>query len=393
MDLKKLALFRNKIKKFEKTSYGFRGIFNVSNNADLNLLSKFNYYDIREIFYSENNKDADIENLEIGDTINIAIDLQNFKNYFETFEDFLLIYKYEKPQDIFYLNDISYLSNDPETKPSLINNYFKIIEVVNLLKKVSTYTKLVNNNRLELLFTQPDKSIILSIDYSKSDIENLSFEKRGSEIDEDISYPPYVETKKRLFANEVINLISEKGKEFPTILKEWNNLILNYDKSLKIFVSEFSFKKINASSQKHFQNLTDNIYSVINKFSGYIFAIPVAYILIIRFYDFEGNSLFKDSILLFISILYFLLIWCVLLNNLKNAFKYIEKDINRLIDRINSEDSLSEIKDELKSKRDKLIPKEKNKICFVRIISIIILFITIGAYLCIYWNELLCKMR
>src|SRR5699024_3240172 len=120
----------------------------------------------------------------------------------------------------------------------------------------------------------------------------------------------------------------------------------------------------------------------------YILAIPVAYVLIIRFYDFDGQTLLKDTILMFIGILYFIVIWWVLLSNLDNAFENIIRDIERFLNRFQSENILSEIRKDLKQKKVKVIPKQKNKIRIVKAVSISILAISIGTYLCIYWNEI-----
>jgi len=82
--------------------------------------------------------------------------------------------------------------------------------------------------------------------------------------------------------------------------------------------------------------------------------------------------------------LYFVIIWSVILNNLSSAFQAIEQDIDRFLDRIRNESSLEEVAYDLHAQKDNVIPNQRGKILLVRAISILILVITICAYLWIY---------
>lgn len=387
MELSDFISFRKKITNYEETSFGLRGNFYIESTQDIDLLKRFENGQIREAV-NPDNSNADINQLTIGDNIKLSIELHDFSNYYETFNDFLSTNKYVLPESRYFIFELNYDSEKDTSER--IDSYQRIIEIITFLKEISVYQK-TSDKGLELVFTQPDKVFALLIDFGVDDIDNLKISDNISQTISEVASVPNKETKIRLFVNELINQIPNESDRFSKILKDWDLIVDYYLKSFRIFTSEFSFEKIKTSSQEYFQDLTDRIYSTIHKFSGYILAIPVAYVLIIRFYDFDGDMLLKDTVLVVIGILYFIVIWWVLLNNLDNAFENIKKDIDRFLYRIQSENSLSEIKQDLEQKKIDVIPKQKNKILIVKTVSIFILLISIATYLYIYWDEIFCK--
>jgi len=387
MELSDFISFRKKITNYEETSFGLRGNFYIESTQDIDLLKRFENGQIREAV-NPDNSNADINQLTIGDNIKLSIELHDFSNYYETFNDFLSTNKYVLPESRYFIFELNYDSEKDTSER--IDSYQRIIEIITFLKEISVYQK-TSDKGLELVFTQPDKVFALLIDFGVDDIDNLKISDNISQTISEVASVPNKETKIRLFVNELINQIPNESDRFSKILKDWDLIVDYYLKSFRIFTSEFSFEKIKTSSQEYFQDLTDRIYSTIHKFSGYILAIPVAYVLIIRFYDFDGDMLLKDTVLVVIGILYFIVIWWVLLNNLDNAFENIKKDIDRFLYRIQSENSLSEIKQDLEQKKRDVIPKQKNKILIVKTVSIFILLISIATYLYIYWDEIFCK--
>ena len=386
MKLENFILFRKKIQNFELTAFGFKGLFVLESEFDIELINKFDSSEIRELYYQENDNTAIQSNLVIGDNLIILIDLSKFSNYYESFEEFITSNKYTLKQEDFYIHKLNYhhkVSNENKK----ITNFLKIQSIINFLKELSTYQK-ESKGLLELFFHKPDRICSMVIDYSLDNISNLYIIKSISNLKENVFNTSDNEVHKRLFTNEMMNLLSENSLNFSNVLKNWDLINNNYRNSFQIYLSEFSFEKIKTSSQEYFHELTDRIYSTINKFSAYILAVPVAYILILRFFDFEGENFVKDSFLVIVGSLYFIIIWFVLLNNLSKAFETIEKDISKFIKRIKNEENLSEITDSLNNQKNKLIPSQKRKFSLVRFVRIIILLMTIGAYIYIYWDKL-----
>jgi hypothetical protein len=384
VNLKSFISFRKKLQDVDKTTYGFKGLFSIIDKEDIELISQFEDSEIREVYHKESQETANHKNLNIGDEILILIDLSKFPDYYESFDEFIAFNKYGLKYQEFYIFDMDYhhkISNESEK----INTFLELQNIISFLKELSTYDK-ETNGLLELFFHKPDKICSVIIDYSPSDIQNITVDKSLSDLSKHVFEKSDQEVRRKLFTNEMINLLSVEGIDFENILKYWNTICNSYRNSFQIYLSEFSFEKIKTSSQEYFHELTDRIYSTINKFSAYILAIPVAYILIIRFFDFDGKSFAKDTFLVIIGVLYFVVIWFVLLNNLSKAFNAIENDISKFLKRIKNEAHLSEITDSLNNQKNKLIPSQKRKIWLVRIVCLIILGMTIYAYSFIYYD-------
>jgi hypothetical protein len=386
MDIRHFISFRKKLQNFETTSFGFKGLFILKDSTDEELIRKFSDSQIREIYYQENQNTADHKKLLIGEKVIVLIDLSKFDYYYEDFKEFLASNKYSLKNEDFYIFDLDYHHSLSE-KNKKITNFLKIQSIISFLKKLSTYEK-ETKGLLELFFNKPDKICSIIIDYNEDNIADLSLIKSITDLNLHVFETSDKETRIKLFTNEMMNLLSSKDFQFRTVLKNWDLINGSYRNSFQIYLSEFSFEKIKTSSQEYFHELTDRIYSTINKFSAYILAIPVAYILILRFFDFDGENFAKDSFLVVIGLLYFIVIWFVLLNNLSKAFETIENDISKFIKRIRNEENLTEITDSLENQKTKLIPNQKRKIMLVRIVSIIILIMTIGAYFSIYLENI-----
>ena len=387
MTLKEFISFRNQIKDVEKTAFGFSCLFDVKTIQDKELLGKFQESEIREAFHKKSQDTATLKNVGIGDNLVIKVNLSKFPTYFESFDDFIAYNRYGLKNQDFYIFDLKY-HHTVSDEIDKICSFLKLQELITFLRELSTYENKANGF-LELIFNKPDKVCSIKIEYNTSDIENFKTSSSISELRNHVFEKSDQEARCKLFTNEMINLLSIEIISFSNLLKKWDIIVNSYRSSFQIYLSEFSFDKIKTSSQEYFHELTDRIYSTINKFSTYILAIPVAYIFIIRFFDFEGKSFAKDSFLVVVGVLYFIIIWFVLLNNLSKAFKAIENDISKFLGRIKNEQHLTEITESLNIQKNKLIPSQKRKIGLVRIISLIILGMTVGAYLYIYLDWIL----
>lgn len=258
------------------------------------------------------------------------------------------------------------------------------------MEKVATHSQ-TSRGVKNLVFQKPDKICTIKIDYTPEHLKEINISDQVEDINSHVLSNSDNETRIKLFNEELINILNQTKEDFDSIINNWNKITTSYKSSFSLYLSEFSFQKVKATSQEYFHDLTDRIYSTIHKFSTYILAIPIAYIFILRFFDFSGSSLAKDSFLLAIGILYFLVIWFVLLNNLSKAFETIEKDISRFLERIKNEDNLKEIIDNLNNQRNSLIPNQKNRILIVKTITIAILTLTIIAFIYIH-SEYLAEM-
>ena len=290
------------------------------------------------------------------------------------------------PRNDFYIHELEYIHSN-EKRNEIIENQKKLVSIIDFLEKATTHSQ-TSRGVKNLVFQKPDKICTIKVDYTSEFLKNTKLDDQVEDINSHVLSNSDNETRIKLFNEELINILNQTTGGFASIINNWNKITASYKRSFSLYLSEFSFQKVKASSQEYFHDLTDRVYSTIHMFFAYILAIPIAYIFILRFFDFSGESLPKDSFLLAIGILYFLVIWFVLLNNLSKAFQTIEKDINRFLKRIINEDSLMEIIDNLNNQKNSLIPTQKNRILIVRTITIVILILTIFAFIYIHYDYL-----
>ena len=384
--LNHIAKIRNQIFNDKITSFGFEGDFHVKTESELKLLNDIPKETFRELYHTCNRKTVELDELRISDKIHVAIDTSSVNGYYESLEDFINANKYDLPKIDFYICELDYIDSSDQ-KNEIIENYKKIVSIIGFLEKVATHNQTTRGIK-NMVFQKPDKICSIRIDYPSEFLKKTKLNESITDIDSHVLSNSDKETRIKLFSEELINILNQTTGDFLSIVNNWSKITSSYKSSFSLYLSEFSFQKVKASSQEYFHDLTDRIYSTIHKFSTYILAIPIAYIFILRFFDFSGDSFSKDAFLLSIGILYFLVIWFVLLNNLSKAFETIEKDINRFLERIENEDSLKEIIDNLKNQKNSLIPNQKSRILIVRIITLIILTLTISAFIYIHYEYL-----
>nr|WP_198999579.1 hypothetical protein [Flavobacterium sp. ASV13] len=190
--------------------------------------------------------------------------------------------------------------------------------------------------------------------------------------------------KRELFINELVNFIENDSSEYLAIFRNWKSILNAYGKSYKLFVAGFSFEKNKSSSNEHFQKLLDRIYDSISKVSGYIFGIPIGFILLLNYYDYGGLLLFKNTVILILSFFFFVLIWFILLNNIKESIASIEQDIDDFISLISTMVVLKPIKEKLENLKRVSLKKQRGKLRIVKGITIMTFVLTILAYIFIF---------
>lgn len=387
--LKNIIKLRKRLTNDSTTSYGFKGDIKNVTTDDFDLLRNIGKDYIRESFYIHNYNDIDYENIIQGSNISISIDFIGKFHFYEDFNEFVKSNYISCDVDEFYIYDIDYLEG--ASVDGLINkrilNYKKNIHLIELLISISDYHKKYAGG-LELFFYKSEYGCVVNIDYECYDLDRIDFDDKLSELEDHFCERFDSNERKQIFLNELINILKKDGESYKVILNQWNNIVDNYEKSFSLYLSGYSFEKIKTASTEYFNELTDKIYSTISKFSGYIFAIPASYLLLLRFMDFDGQSLLKDTLLLIIGFLFFCLIWFVLLRNIDEAIASVEKDINSFKEKIENNIQLVDISKELDVQSREIIPKQKNKLMIVRLISFLIFLIILIAYGIVYYNYL-----
>ncbi|WP_269225669.1 hypothetical protein [Flavobacterium eburneipallidum] len=376
MILEHVILLTNKLQNGEYDSDYFCGDI-VLDEADINSITELVNTNLIEV-YTQQSDFIEIPQLKehIRKLIKLEIATGSIPNYFKSLNDFIQGNKFENKLEDFYIADISYRNNvDSNIK---IDLYKQNLTLISFLRKLTDSEK-KKNMTLELLFYKSGLGTDLVIDYKLEDLKTINitelqiiqsqFENSGSGED-----------KKQLFINELINFINSCGKSYITVAHAWDTLIVNYKKSVLLFIAGFSFEKIKISSNEHFQKLADKISESIGKASTYIFGVPVGYILLLNGMDFTGFAIGKNLILLILGTIFFILIWSVLFANIKESINLIEAEIDDFITKIENVIALEDIKNKLLSLKTNDLTKQRKKLLLVRILSSIIYVLLIIVY-------------
>jgi hypothetical protein len=332
---------------------------------------------IKHIFKSE------IQN-HLNTKIYLEIRTSHINSYFESFNDFLNANKFKLEKVCYYIAEVDFFFNGDGVNNNLISNYNKNIEFISLLGSLS-HSNYPVGNQLKYYFYKISSSIVeIDIKYTVADLDLFTDLNGFKELQNEFSDPISHKDKKELFINELVNFIESNSGDYLTIVKKWKTILNAYDKSYKLYLAGFSFDKIKTASNDHFQKLLDKIYDSISKVSGYIFGIPIGFILLLNYFDYTGSLIFKNIVILILSILFFVLIWFILLRNIKESIEVIETDIDDFIKLISSVPVLNPIKEKLENLKKVSLKKQRNKLLIVRGVTISIFALTVIVFIYIF---------
>lgn len=328
---------------------------------------------------------------EISSHLNTKIYLEirtsHINSYFESFDDFLNANKFKLEKVCYYIAEVDFYFDGNEVKNNLIANYNKNIDFISLLNLLS-HSNYPVGNQLKYYFYKISSSIVeIDIKYTAIDLDLFTDLNGFKELQNEFSDPIQHKDKRELFINELVNFIESNSGDYLTIVKNWKTILNAYNKSYKLYLAGFSFEKIKTASNDHFQKLLDKIYDSISKVSGYIFGIPIGFILLMNNFDYSGVLVFKNFILLLLSVLFFVLIWFILLRNIKESIDAIESDIDEFINSISTVAVLKPIRKKLKNLKKVSLRKQRNKLLIVKGITISIFVLTVLVFLYIFLDR------
>ncbi len=292
----------------ESDSISMTGILVLTkaNIQYIELMYENNIVDVISVEEPGNIKNIFKEDINsfISQKVQLEIRTGGISCYFETVNDFLNGNKFKLKNELFYIAENDYYSEELTIDNELVNNYNKNIELIDFLNSLS-HTQHQVGNQLKYYFYRISNSIVeIDIKYSVQDLDFFSeledFQALKNEFSDHISH----KDKKELFINELVNFIENNSSNYITIVKNWKNILNSYGKSYKLYLAGFSFEKIKTSSNEHFQKLLDRIYDSISKVSGYIFGIPIGFILLLNYFDYTGLLIFKNIVILILSVLF-----------------------------------------------------------------------------------------
>lgn len=326
----------------------------------------------------------DIDNY-LNQSVYLELRTGNVSCYFETFDDFIRGNKFSPLNKDFYIAELDYSSVDKINNES-IKLYNVNIQLIDFLTSISNSDIKIGDKLKLIIYRNTNSSLEININYNIDDLILFSKIENLEELKNELLDKIKGNDKKELFLNELVNFVSNGKDNYIEIVENWDKIIELYKKSLSLYIAGFSFDKIKTSSNEHFQKLVDKIYESIGKASNYIFGIPIGFILLLNYFDYSGVSIFKNFIILSLSLLFFLLIWFILLNNIKESIVAIEEDIDDFISKIQGIKGLESIEEKLSNLKKTKLAKQRNKLLIVRIITTVIFILTLFVFLYIFFD-------
>lgn len=318
-----------------------------------------------EEFVLVDGKNKSIEQITAGQEIQIQLFPLNLSNekYFETLEELLKFSSQEYPDNRFYVHSISFDSNN-STKPKEIQNYEATTQLITLLKSSSDYQK-----ERELVFFQA-KQLVLTTNYDVADLTEL---KNVGALITHISDSADKEERKIIFINELIASlikIPEMKNRFKHLLKNFEDLFVNYKKSHSLYLEKYSYTKFKSEIDKEIIDYSKKLQSVINDAQSKLVAIPAAFLLIIGQFDLTGEKLYFNLALI-LSAFVFSILLEVLLRNQFSALEFISDDVTRFESSVD-EKKIALLGDDFTTTFAKIRTLYKQQKCYLNVIRVLV---------------------
>jgi len=316
-------------------------------------------------FVSSEGKNKSVDNISAGQEIEIKLYPLQLKNekYYETVEELLKVCSQEYPDNRFYVHSINF-DSAKTAKPQLIQNYEATTQLIAFLLSISDYQK-----ERELVFFQA-KQLLITTDYNVSDLAEL---KNVAALISHITDSADKEERKIIFINELIASlmkIPELKNRFKHLLKNFEDLFVNYKKSHSLYLEKYSYTKFKSELDKEIIEYSKKIQSVINDAQSKLVAIPVAFLLIIGQFDLTGEKLYFNLALILSAFVFSVLIE-VLLRNQFSALDFIKDDVTRFQSSVD-EKKISVLGEDFTATFAKLqVIYDKQK-CYLNIIRVLV---------------------
>lgn len=380
--LDKIKTLRNRLINVEVEIYGFSGDLMKITTEEINIIKSIREV-IPELYELKSNTSINDTNIDDFQNKNLKIHINTGTiGYYETLNNYIVGNKYKNKASNYYIHDIEYTSFLDGNSNAEIQKYKTNLDIINLLRLVADY-ETSDGGDLELFFYGSENGAALKIQYSAEDLKSIS-QENIEELESQFIEKTDMQERIQIFKTELISSLNKKAG-YSYLIKNWETLVNNYSKSFNLYLAGFSFEKLKTASSEHFHELSDRIHQTIGKVSNYIFAVPVAFIFLLRYFDFEGKNYPGDLFLLIIGLLFLILVWLVPFKNIEESISVISQDIQDFRSKIKGNSSLEEIDKKLTRIETKQLGSQTKKLTIVKVISILIFLILLIAFIYIHY--------
>ena len=337
----------------------------VPTSEEVQTLKNLSSKNCIENFALSQGKNIPIEQLTEGQEVQVKLyplQLGNEK-YFENTDELLKATSQKYPDNRFYVFALDYDSASSQ-KPEIIEKYELTTQLISFLTNISDYQK-----ERELVFFQA-KQLVLITNYELSDWGNL---KSVPDLITHISNSADKEERRIIFTNEMIatlGQIPETNNRFKHLLKNFEDLLLNYKRSHTLYLEKYSYQKFKSEIDKEIIEYSKKIQSVINDAQGKLVAIPAAFLLIVGQFDLSGEKLHLNFALLLSSFVFSVLLE-VLLRNQFSALSFVKDDIDRFKNSVDDK-KISVLGADFAATFEKIFKLHKRQKCYLNIIRCLV---------------------
>lgn len=342
-------------------------------NEDINILKNLSSDGCIENLVLVDGKHITIENLKVGQTVEVKLYPYQLKDgaYYEDINELIKSSSQKYPTKHFYVFQSKFDSKS-SSKPNEIFAYYLTTELISFLTSLSNYQK-----DGELVFFQA-KHLILDLKYNFEDIGDL---KSVPKLIDHISNSVDKEERQIIFLNELIstlNKVPEKSNRFTYLLRNFDDIFTNYKHSHTLYLEKYSIEKIKSKFNAEVLEYSKKIQSVINDAQSKLIAIPAAFLLIITQFDISNKNL-QLNITLFLGSLIFSVLLELLIRNQFTSLSFIKVDIERFKNSFNNELKNSTLS--FKKSFEKLDKAYKRQNLYLKIIRFLIWLIPLFVFI------------
>jgi|SRR5690554_6814188 len=342
-------------------------------NEDINILKNLSSDGCIENLVLVDGKHITIENLKVGQTVEVKLYPYQLKDgaYYEDINELIKSSSQKYPTKHFYVFQ-SKFDSESSSKPNEIVAYYLTTELISFLTSLSNYQK-----DGELVFFQA-KHLILDLKYNFEDIGDL---KSVPKLIDHISNSVDKEERQIIFLNELIsslNKVPEKSNRFTYLLRNFDDIFTNYKHSHTLYLEKYSIEKIKSKFNAEVLEYSKKIQSVINDAQSKLIAIPAAFLLIITQFDISNKNL-QLNITLFLGSLVFSVLLELLIRNQFISLSFIKEDIERFKNSFNKELKNSTLS--FKKSFEKLDKAYKKQNLYLKIIRCLIWLIPLFVFI------------
>lgn len=295
--------------------------------------------------------------------------------YCETLDELIRKYPTIKPGKDYYVHELQYHSSAGEPKPKQIEQYERVLNVIDLLRIIRDHEAGAPRGRRRFIIFQREK-LVIETRYTADDLVDVP----------DISaLVPYLsdeaknEQRRLIFKSTLVEALGSvpEGDRFIKLIGDLRGIITRFKRNYRLYVEQFSLEKLRAEFEslklKYIQKLT----AAVNEIGTKVITVPIAFILVAAGYSTDSPG--QNGVLLLGSFIYSVVI-SLFVHNQQDTLKRLDSEIDNSIERLRSSapDSVDairgdfdELRDHQRSQRNRLMIMQ-GIIWFVFVVAILL---------------------